>query len=90
MCKYFGINYVFFLLEGSVSPINPNRRSVRQIKKSTLQISFQLVQFEPGIWFPKTVTWESSYNPETKQGFRKVQMQVHKAVFNIPITSEDR
>ena len=52
--------------------------------------TYQLEQFEPGIWFPKIATWELSYNPETQQSYRKIQMQVHKAVFNIPITAEDR
>ncbi|RKU15584.1 hypothetical protein C6501_06730 [Candidatus Poribacteria bacterium] len=52
--------------------------------------TYQLEQFEPGIWFPKTATWELNYNPKTKQGSRKIQMQVHKAVFNIPITARAR
>ena len=61
----------------------------KEIERFSLY-TYQLEQFEPGIWFPKTATWESSYNPETKQGFKKIQMQVHKAIFNIPITAKDR
>lgn len=50
----------------------------------------QFAQFEPNIWFPKTVTVESlsGGGDEDKQpapAHRKTIMQVHRAVFNIPI-----
>ena len=53
----------------------------------------QLAQFEPGIWFPKTVTVEnlSVVGDEDKQpapAYRKTIMQIHRAVFNIPISEE--
>ena len=53
----------------------------------------QLVQFEPNIWFPKIVTMKylSVVGDEDKQPrpFRKIIMEVHRAVFNIPITEKD-
>lgn len=55
--------------------------------------TYQFAQFEPGIWFPKTVTVEDSsvVGDEDKhppQVHRKTIMQVHRAVFNIPISEE--
>lgn len=54
---------------------------------------YQLAQFEPDIWFPKTVTMEnlSVVGDEDKKPpppYRKITMQVHRAVFNIPISEE--
>ena len=56
--------------------------------------TYQLAQFEPDIWFPKTVTMENSYvvGDEDKQPppvFRRTTMQVHRAVFNIPISEKE-
>ena len=53
----------------------------------------QLAQFEPDIWFPKTVTVEnlSVGGDEDKQpapAYRKTIMQVHRAVFDIPISEK--
>ncbi len=55
--------------------------------------TYQLAQFEPDIWFPKTVTVEnlSIVGDEDKQpapAHRKTIMQVHRAVFNIPISEK--
>ena len=50
---------------------------------------FQIEQFNPGIWFPKTATYESGYDPAKQQSDIILQMQVHKAVFNIPIDEKD-
>ena len=51
--------------------------------------TFKIEQFAPGIWFPRTAIYESSYDPTKQQGFRKTTMQVHKAIFNIPIEEKD-
>ncbi|RKU25395.1 hypothetical protein C6497_16165 [Candidatus Poribacteria bacterium] len=51
--------------------------------------TFQIEQFAPGIWFPRTGIYESSYDPTKQQGFRKTTMQVHKAIFNISIDEKD-
>ena len=53
----------------------------------------QFAQFEPGIWFPKTVIMENSsvVGDEDKQpapAYRKATMQVHRAVFNVPLSEE--
>ena len=45
------------------------------------RFTYQLAKFEPDIWFPKTVTRETS--------LRKTTLQVHRAVFNTPIAGED-
>ena len=55
---------------------------------------YQFAQFEPNIWFPKAVTMEFSYtiNDENKQPppvYRRTTMQVHRAVFNIPISKKE-
>ena len=52
---------------------------------SRIHTAYQIEQFEQGLWFPKTATYSLGYDPVTQQGFRKITMQVHKAVFNIPI-----
>ena len=56
--------------------------------------TYQIEQFEPDIWFPKTVTREVSFsttdeNQHPLPTLRKTVMQVHRAVFNIPIAEED-
>ena len=58
--------------------------------------TYQLAHFEPDIWFPKTVTLESSFETgdekqpaEPPPTFRKITMQVHRARFNIPIAEKD-
>ena len=55
---------------------------------------YQLTQFEPDIWFPKTVIMENSsvVGDEDKRPpwvYRKTTMQVHRAVFNIPISEKE-
>ena len=56
--------------------------------------TYQFAQFEPGIWFPKTVTVENSSvvgdeDKHPSRVHRKTTMQVHRAVFNIPISEEE-
>ena len=56
--------------------------------------TYQFAQFEPDIWFPKTVTTENSsvVGDEDKQSppvYRRTTMQVHRAVFNIPISEKE-
>ena len=56
---------------------------------SRIHTAYQIEQFEQGLWFPKTATYSLGYDPVTQQGFRKITMRVHKAVFNIPIAEKD-
>ena len=54
----------------------------------------QLAKFEPDIWFPKTVIMEdaSVVGDEDKHPppvYRRTTMQVHRAVFNIPISEKE-
>ncbi len=58
------------------------RRLPPEVAVSHGNTTYQIEQFEPGIWFPKTAIF-------TIQGFRKTTMQVQKAVFNIPIDEKD-
>ena len=55
--------------------------------------TYQLAQFEPGIWFPQTATLEKTLDNFLNQQFQaptqKIKMQVHHAVFNIPIDDKD-
>ena len=56
--------------------------------------TYQIEQFEPDIWFPKTVIREVSFsttdeNQKPLPTFRKAIMQVHRAVFNIPISEKE-
>lgn len=53
-----------------------------------------LAKFEPDIWFPKTVTEEWKIVPAGKTPIfyypsRKKTLQVHQAIFNIPIPEND-
>ena len=50
---------------------------------------YQIERFAPGIWYPKRAISGSMYNPETQQSWRTITMQIHKAVFNIPIAEKD-
>ena len=50
---------------------------------------YQPERFAPGIWYPKRAIYESLYDPETQQSYRTITMQIHKAVFNIPIAEKD-
>jgi len=57
-------------------------------------VSFCSFQFETDIWFPKSVTIDISFttndeNQQTLPTFRKITMQVQRAVFNIPIAEKD-
>ena len=56
---------------------------------SRLHNAYQIEQFNQDLWFPKTATFSLGYDPATQQGFRKTTMQVHKAIFNIPIDEKD-
>lgn len=56
--------------------------------------TYQFAQFEPNIWFPKTVIMENSsaVDDEDKQPplvYRRTTMQVHRAIFNIPISEKE-
>lgn len=51
--------------------------------------TYQIEQFAPGIWFPKTAIYQSGYDPTKQRSYIKLEMQVHKAVFNIPIDEKD-
>lgn len=73
---------------GELTPLPPEK--VHALTSYT----HQFAQFEPGIWFPKTVTVEDSsvVGDEDKhppQVHRKTIMQVHRAVFNIPISEAE-
>jgi len=55
--------------------------------------TYQIEKFEPDIWFPKTVTRSVSFsttdeNQQPLPTLRKAVMQVHRAVFNVPIAEE--
>ena len=74
----------------------PGELTPRPPKKvhSLTSYTHEFAQFEPGIWFPKTVTVENSsvVGDEDKQpapAYRRTTMQVHRAVFNIPISEEE-
>ncbi|MCY3742082.1 MAG: hypothetical protein OXH00_13790 [Candidatus Poribacteria bacterium] len=74
--------------DGKVRPLP--REKVHALTSYT----HQFAQFKPDIWFPKTVTMEQSsvVGDEDKQPprvYRKTTMQVHRAVFNIPISEKD-
>lgn len=73
--------------DGKVRPLP--REKVHALTSYT----HQFAQFEPGIWFPKTVIMENTsvVGDEDKQpapAYRKTTMQVHRAVFNIPMSEE--
>ncbi len=73
--------------DGKVRPLP--REKVHALTSYT----HQFAQFKPGIWFPKTVIMENSSiaDDEDKQpapAYRKATMQVHRAVFNIPIAEK--
>ena len=73
---------------GELTPLPPKK--VHALTSYT----HEFAQFEPGIWFPKTVTVENSsvVGDEDKQpapAYRRTTMQVHRAVFNIPISEEE-
>ncbi|MXV77761.1 hypothetical protein F4X73_15520 [Candidatus Poribacteria bacterium] len=55
--------------------------------------TYQIAHFEPGIWFPQTATLfryiGTDENQQSEHPYRKITMQIHKAVFNIPIDEKD-
>ena len=66
----------------------------REKEYKLTRYTYQLAQFEPDIWFPETVTMEHSsvVGDEDKQPppvYRRTTMQVHRAVFNIPISEKE-
>ena len=74
--------------DGKVTPLP--REKIYNLTSYT----HEFAQFEPNIWFPKTVTMEhsSTVGDEDKQpapAYRRTTMQVHRAVFNIPISEEE-
>ena len=74
--------------DGKVTPLP------REKTYNLTSYTYQFAQFEPNIWFPKTVTMGSSFttgdeNEAPPPIFRKTTMQVHHAVFNIPISEEE-
>ena len=74
--------------DGKVRPLP------REKTHSLTSYTYQFAQFEPNLWFPKTVTVENSsgVGDEDKQPprvHRKTTMQVHRAVFNIPISEAE-
>lgn len=58
------------------------RRLPPEVAVSHSHTTYQIEQFEPEIWFPKTTIF-------TMQGFRKITMQVQNATFNSPIDKKD-
>ena len=74
--------------DGKLIPLPPEK--VYRLTSYT----YQLAQFEPDIWFPKTGTMEHSYviGDEDKKPppvHRRTTMQVHRAVFNMPISEKE-
>ena len=68
-------------------------RILEHRRSLTTSYTHRYAQFEPDIWFPKTVTVENSYimGDEDKHpppAYRKTIMQVHRAVFNVPISEK--
>lgn len=51
--------------------------------------TYQIGQFDPGIWFPQNATMETFGSDMQIPPQRKIVMQVHKAIFNIPIAEKD-
>ena len=76
------------------TPDEPSK-PIRLEKEYTLtRYTYQIEKFAPDIWFPKTVTREVSFSTTNEKQhplpiLRKTVMQVHRAVFNIPIAEED-
>ncbi len=56
---------------------------------SRIKHTFNIEQFTPEIWFPKSATYGVGYDPETEMSGQFFQMQVDKAEFNIPIPDEE-
>ena len=85
----------------SILGVAPDDTSGERLKSIPLKTeytltryTYQIERYEPDIWFPKTVTREVSFsttdeNQQPLPIFRKTVMQVHRAVFNIPIAEED-
>ncbi|MCY3553318.1 MAG: hypothetical protein OXH39_22885 [Candidatus Poribacteria bacterium] len=74
--------------DGKITPL-PREKTYR-----LTSYIYQFAQFEPDIWFPKTVTMEHSsvVGDEDKQppsAHRRTTMQVHRAVFNMPISEKE-
>ncbi len=56
---------------------------------SRINTAFHIEQFNQDLWFPKAATLSLGYDPVTQHGFRKTTMQVHNAIFNVPIDEKD-
>ena len=75
-------------------PGEPSKPIPLETEYTLTRYTYQIEKFEPDIWFPKTVTREVSFsttdeNQKLLPTLRKTVMQVHRAVFNIPIAEED-
>ena len=76
------------------APDGQRKPATLEIEYNLTRHTYQLAQFEPDIWFPQTVIREVSFNSTNEKEhppptFRKITMQVHRAVFNIPISEKE-
>ena len=87
-------------VELNASPGNPAGLLVIKTNPSaTVKMSerdyytYKIAQFETGIWFPQNAILErfidTDESQKSQQPYRRIIMQVHKAVFNIPIDEKD-
>ncbi|RKU22303.1 hypothetical protein C6500_04615 [Candidatus Poribacteria bacterium] len=75
-------------------PGEPSKPIPLETEYTLTDYTYQIEKFEPDIWFPKTVTREVSFsttdeNQQSLPILRKTVMQVHHAIFNIPILEKD-
>lgn len=79
-----------WLSQGSlVAPDGTRKLLPTEESVSHIHYMYQIEQFKPGIWFPKTAICKPIYELVTQRSYRKIQMQVNKVVFNIPIAEKD-
>lgn len=87
LAHHRSVNQVFIeRCDGRLEPLP--REKVYNLTSYT----HQLAQFEPNIWFPKTVTMEYSSvvgDKDKQPPFRRTTMQVYSAAFNIPISEKE-
>ncbi|MDE0683812.1 MAG: hypothetical protein OXI63_12920 [Candidatus Poribacteria bacterium] len=89
--------------EGTI-PLQPEGPPGSAIPSQTLKEyrvtswTYQLKKFKPDVWYPSRITRENSFvteiedekqQPKMPPILRKATLQVHRAVFNIPIAKED-
>ena len=74
-----------------VIEIDPSMATTESFERD--HYTYQIAHFEPGIWFPQTATLDRyidiDENQQSEHPYRKITMQIHKAVFNIPIDEKD-